>query len=92
MKQPEFLFIAHNLKVSGVVQSDPETIVNLRPGIIIKHNYRKKDLMTITFTDGNNSYIIPSRKELEEIYRLHLGNADLLQLLQEWCIKNLISA
>lgn len=86
MQQHEFIFMAKNLKVTNVTQDDSgNTIVNLRPKISIVHNYKKNNSMKISFAETNDTFVIPSKNDLEEIYRLHLTNENLEHILIEYC-------
>ena len=86
MEQQEFIWMAKNLKVVDVIQDEiGNTIIQLRPQVQLVHNYKKSNLMTVKFVEDQMMFIVPSRKELEEIYRLHLENENLIQLLREYC-------
>jgi len=89
MQQPDFIYLARG--VAGEVTQDEigNTIVQLRPQIQLKHNYKKKNLMTILFTEDQSMFCIPTRKDLESIYRLHLENKDLTQILRAYCEQQL---
>lgn len=90
MQQHEFIYITQTIRMMNIHQ-DPtgKTIVQLRPQIQIIHNSKKKNQMQIIFTEDQARFLIPSKKELEEIYRLHLENVNLSQILREYCEKNL---
>ncbi len=87
MKQQEFLWMSNNIQPEGgVIQgTNSEIIVNLRNGIQITHNYKKNNLMCIRFTEDQTIFRIPSEKELKEIYRMHLGNVNLMIELRKYC-------
>lgn len=90
MKQHEFIWAARNMNVGDARQNDSgQTYITLRPGIMLIHDYKKKDQMTIEFTGDQAVYIIRDRKELETIYRLHLENRDLVEILRRYCSDNL---
>ena len=82
--------MANNVKVEKVFQDEiGNAIVQLRPQIQLVHNYKKKNLMTIRFIEDQTIFMIPSRKELEEIYRMHMENSDLTVILRDYCEKHL---
>lgn len=90
MKQHEFIWAARNMNVGEARQNDSgQTYITLRPGIMLTHDYKKKDQMTIEFDGDRAVYIIRDRKELEWIYRLHLENHDLIEILRRYCSENL---
>lgn len=90
MKQHEFIWAARNMKVGEARQTDNgKTCITLRAGILLIHDYKKKDRMTIEFHDDQSIYIIHDRKELETIYRLHLENEHLSEVLRRYCSENL---
>lgn len=90
MKQHEFIWAARNMKVGEARQDDSgKTCITLRPSILLIHDYKKKDRMTIEFHDDQSTYIIHDRKELEAIYRLHLENEHLSEVLHRYCSENL---
>ena len=84
MQQFEFIYMAKTLKVQEVLQGDPEIIVKLKDGILVKHNHQKNNAMYIEMKDAGKSYLIPSKKELEDIYRIYLENESFTQLLYEY--------
>lgn len=86
MQQHEFIWMAKNLKVNNVTQNENgTTTINLRPQIQITHNYKKKNQMLIIFTEDQVRYLISTKVELQEIYRLHLSNVDLENVLRHYC-------
>jgi hypothetical protein len=86
MNQPEFIWMAKNLKVTDVKQDETgNTIINLRPQIQLTHSYKKKNQMQIIFTEDQARYLISTKVELQEIYRLHLSNVDLENVLRHYC-------
>lgn len=90
MKQHEFIWAAKNMKVNETRQDDfGNTFIRLRKDIQLTHNYKKKDRMAIEFQDDRSVYIIPTDKELKEIYRLHLENVNLNEILHQYCSMNL---
>ena len=93
MQQHEFIWLGNNMKVGRVGQDTVgNTIVDLRPQIQITHNYKKKNLMLITFSDDGLTFIIPSKSQLEDIYRMHLSNVHLGEILRKYCEDNLQKA
>lgn len=90
MKQHEFIWMTNNVHASNVVQDDSgNTAVTLRKNILLVHNYKKKDQMSIILVDTNSQFLIPSKKELESIFRLHLENKDLNEIIVKYCTENL---
>jgi hypothetical protein len=86
MEQHKFIWLAKNMKVENVTQgTNGETTIELRPNINIVHDYRRKNQMTIRLLEREEKYIIPSEKELERIYRLHLEHKDIMVPLMEYC-------
>ncbi len=87
MTQPEFMFMANNMKVKQIRQGDPFTSVEIRNGIWLNHNYRRREPhhMSIELREARVMYAVPGRKEVEAIYRLHLENEHLNQVLFDWC-------
>jgi hypothetical protein len=81
--------MAKNMQVKNIQQGDPEVIVTLKEGIDIKHNYKKKDQITIELKESGETYLLSTKKDLEEIYRIHLSNTNSTQVLYEWCMKSL---
>lgn len=90
MKQPEFMMFVNNIQSENVIQvTDGTVVAKLSPLLEISHNYKKKDLMIITFTEDKKQYTIPDRRSLEEITRLHLEEKPSMTI-REYCEKNLI--
>lgn len=90
MKQHEFIWAAKNMQTTETRQDAfGNTFIRLRKDIQLTHNYKKKDRMTIEFQDDNSVYLIPTDKELKEIYRLHLENVNLNEILHQYCSMNL---
>jgi hypothetical protein len=81
--------MAKSVKAESIKQEDPETIITLKDGIYLKHNYKKKDQITIELKEFGETYLVSTKKELEEIYRIYLTNTNFVQLLCEWANKNL---
>lgn len=89
MQQHEFIWMAKNLKVTDVTQDETgNTVINLRPQIQLTHNYKKKNQMQIVFTEDQSRFLIPSKSDLEEIFRLHLSNVNVEQILRKHCEDN----
>jgi hypothetical protein len=86
MNQIKFIWLSKNIPGVSVSQ-DPDgvTIVNLRPLIDITHDSNKRDKIEIIFKDDNTKYTIPNKKSLEEIYRMHLENEEVMLLLHQYC-------
>ena len=92
MDQVKFMMMANNVHPEGAILQSEKGIVtvNLRPGqIVITHNYRRNNEMQIMFMDNHDKFIIPSEKELQEIYQFHLSNKDVVSILHEYCNNNL---
>ena len=88
MEQPKFIWVARNMKVGNVTQGpNGETTVEVRPNINIVHEYRRKNRMTMHLVERDEKYIIPSERELEHIYRLHLEHEDVMTPLMEYCVQ-----
>ena len=88
MQQHEFIWLSKSMNVESVTQNETGcTTVEVRPGLMISHNYKKKDLMLLTFTEDNMTFIIPSKLELEAIYQLHTGYEDAVHLIRGYCDK-----
>lgn len=86
MQQHEFIFMARNLKVTDVKQDDSgNTFIGLRPKISITHNYKKNNSVMISFEETGDKFLVPTKQDLEEIYRLHLTNENLEHILLEHC-------
>lgn len=83
--QIKFIEMANNMKPAGGINQtdDGNTVVQLRDNIQIIHNYKRRNEISILFQDTNERYIIPDQKELEFIYRTHLGEQDILQKLHQ---------
>lgn len=90
MKQNEFIWMAKNLRATKSVQDeDGNTAITLRPNILVVHNYKKRDQMIIVFIEDNSQYIIHTKKQLEDIFHIHLENKDAADILQRYCMSNL---
>lgn len=91
MDQIKFIIMANNIHPEGEIEQTPDgiVIVNLRSQIQITHNYKRKNEMRIIFNDSKIQYIISNKSELEEIYRMHLANTDVVQMLHDYCKNNL---
>ena len=86
MEQQKFIFLSNNVQADHVTQDeDGNTIVGLREGVKVAHNYKHNE-MKITFEENDTSFLIPSREELEAVYRIHLENVN-LQPLYNYCEK-----
>ena len=91
MTQIKFLWLSKNIPgISGVEQGpDGITTVKVRPLIDITHDSNKRDKVEILFKDDNTKYVIPDQKTLEEIYRMHIKNDEVMLLLHQYCEANL---
>ena len=89
MKQHEFIYLSRNM--TNQVRQDliGNVIVDLNQMVEITHNYKKKDLMTLTMKEDQSKYTIPSRSDLEEIYKIQVSEENPIQLIREYCEKNL---
>ena len=87
----KFVWISNNIPGTLGVMMDPDgiTTVALRPKIDITHNSNKRNKMEIIFKDDDSKFIIPDQKILEEIYRMHMQNDEVMLLLHQYCDKNL---
>lgn len=90
MKQHEFIWMANNVHAGKAVQDESgNTAITLRPTIMVVHNYKKRDQMTLVFVEDQSQYIIPTKKELEEIFRIHLENQNINEILRRYCTEKL---
>jgi len=91
MNQAKFIWVSNNISGKLKVEMDPNgiTTVKLRPLIDIIHNSNKGNKVEILFKDDNTRFIIPNQKVLEEIYRMHKNNTEVMLLLHQYCDKNL---
>ena len=91
MDQIKFIQMSNNIQPMGPIVHQPNGIilVNLRPQIQVTHNYKKKNEMQVIFIDDQSRYLIPSQKELEDIYKMHLGNTNLTEILHKYCEEKL---
>ena len=90
MDQMMLIWISNN--VSGIKAKMGEngvTTVQLRPLIEITHDSTKRNKMEIIFKDDNTKYEIPNHKVLEEIYKMHMTNTELMLLMHQYCEANL---
>jgi hypothetical protein len=89
MQQHEFIWMAQKLGIKSQQGAEGITVINLRPQIQIAHNYKKKDQMTVIFTEDQSRFLISSKPQLEEIILLERSNKDLEQILRKYCEDNL---
>lgn len=93
MNQIKFISMTNQIQPQGNVEqtTDGIVVVNVRinPNIQITHNYKKKDEILIIFNDINEKFKLASDNQLEEIYKLHLGNINLTEPLHRYCEENL---
>ena len=90
MEQHEFIWLANNIGIDSVSQdTNGRTEVVLRPQIIIRHDYNANNSMMLTFVETNEAYIIKTKEQLEEIFRLHLTSENLETPLRSYANENL---
>lgn len=90
MNQVNFLWLSKNIPGISVVQGTKGvTTVKLRPLIEITHDIGRRDRIEIILKDDNSKYEIPDSKHLEEIYRMHMSNMELMYILHKYCEENL---
>ena len=91
MNQIKFLWLSKNIPgILGVEQlPDGVAVTKLRNKIDIIHNSGKRNRIDIVFHDDGTSYVISDQKTLEEIYRMHMENEEIMLLLHQYCEKNL---
>lgn len=87
MNQAKFIQTSKQVKPVGGVTDDGNgvVIVNLRPQVQITHSYKKNDQMQIIFIEDQTHFEIPSQKELEELYKIHLGCTNFIQPARKYC-------
>ena len=90
MKQPDFIMMAHNMRVDGVSQSGSDVVVHLRPGITITHSTITENLMYIKFEEDGKVFHIDSTDTLKTIYEMHLSHVDVIDMIREWCQDRLV--
>lgn len=86
MNQVNFLWLSKN--IPGIsVRQEPKgvTVVKLRPLIEITHDSTRMNRLEILFKDDGSKYVIPNQTILEEIYRMHMANTELMLLLHQYC-------
>lgn len=90
MTQPEFIWMSSNILPEIGIEQRPDgnTVVGLRPQINIIHNFKRKDQITVVFLDDHATFVVPSKSALEDIYRMHLANTNLVQVLRKYCDDN----
>ena len=90
MNQIKFVWVSNNIPGTKVEMGpDGITTVHLRPLIDITHDSKKRDRVEIIFKDDNSKYLISNQKTLEEIYRMHMSNTEVMLLLHQYCDANL---
>lgn len=92
MKQIKFIYALRTIGCTDGIEDKGDGIISatIRPGIIIKHDYKHADRMSIKMEDTNEEYTIKNDSQFEEIIRMHLGNTNLSEVLHEYCKKNLV--
>jgi len=88
--------MAKNIKVDEMKQDEiGNTVVTLifnelrQPVVQLIHNYKKRGSMSIRFIEDQTVYNIPSRKELEDIYRIYIENRKMTENLRTYCENSL---
>lgn len=90
MNQIKFVWLSKNIPGTKVEMGpDGITTVTLRPLIDIVHDSNKRDRVEIIFKDDKSKYVIPDQRTLEEIYRMHMSNTEVMLLLHQYCDANL---
>lgn len=91
MNQMDFIYMANLAKPEeGIIQTENGTTeCHLRKNIIITHDYLKRDLIILTLLEDGSKYIIPSKLELQIIFKMHTEYKYLNQALKEYAVKNL---
>lgn len=92
MKQHEFIWKIHsNIEVNMVQTVNGITECTVKDGIILSHNYKKNNQILLVMNEFNKKYIVPSDKELREIYKIINSSSNgITQQLIEYADKNLI--
>lgn len=88
MEQHDFIWMGKKLMVPVTQDETGNTIIALRPQIQLTHNYKKKNLTQIIFTEDQTRFIISNKSELNAIIELHLKNNHLEQVLRKFCEDN----
>lgn len=91
MNQVKFIWLSKNIPNTLGVDMGPDgiTTMKLRKLIDITHNSNKRDRVEILFKDDNSKYVINDQRTLEEIYRMHMSNEEVMLLLHQYCESNL---
>jgi len=85
IQQPDFMYFVSNVNAIEVTQiKDGIVLCKLSPQIEISHDYKKKNLVKIKFTEFNEEFVIPDRKCLEDLSTLHL-EGESSTTIHEWC-------
>ena len=92
MEQHEFIWMGNKLGVQVIQGEGGITSIQLRPKIVVSHNYKKKNLTQVVFIEDGAKYNIGSKYELESVIALHLSNEHLETVLRSFCEKNLEKA
>lgn len=91
MNQMEFIYMSNLAEPKcGVNQTENGvTECHLRDGILITHDYKRRDLMLLYMEEFKVTFIIPSRLELQEIFRMHSDMDYITMPLYEYALKTL---
>ena len=92
MKQIEFIWALNRGAVQTILQSETESdgvIGKIRPTIELAHYFTRNDLTTIHFLEGDDTYEIETKDQLQEICTIHMTNESAESLIREYCEKNL---
>ena len=92
MEQVEFMWILNRGAVQSILQSATESdgvVGKIRPTIELTHHSTRNNLTTIHFLEGDDTYEIETKDQLQEICTIHMTNESAESLIREYCEKNL---
>lgn len=90
MKQHEFIWkISSSTDMRMVQTVNGITECTVKDGIILSHDYKRNDLLLLIFKEFNKKYIIPSDKELKDIFDIINKNNNVSQPLISYAEANL---
>lgn len=92
MNQHEFILVSKNIPGLLVTQDyEGKVNVTLSDNIIIVHDYKKRNIIEITFKKEESKFLVPDKKSLKEIYEIFLLNVseDRDRFIHKFCIENL---
>jgi hypothetical protein len=90
MEQSEFIFLSKRMNAASSRMDEVGNVsVTLRPGILLSHNYKKKNFMMITFTDEQDRFVIGTKDQLQHIYEIHINKKRAIEEIRRYCQKNL---